>query len=130
MMKNFFTTIIIFAIVSSCKAQLMQTVNDADKIQANKDFYVGKQFKTLLQDIKPQIICYVAHFDSDSKKDGVRLAFLPLGKYFSRMGSKTSKPTTIGVVFQDIIAFNNIIKRQQNRKLDNGVIGLPEQSSH
>lgn len=40
---------------TSCKAQLVQTVADAKKLEIGKDKFIGKPLKDLLKEIKPPI---------------------------------------------------------------------------
>lgn len=40
---------------TSCKAQMVQTVNDAKKLEINQDEFVGKPLSNLLRQIKPKI---------------------------------------------------------------------------
>ncbi|MGN6352089.1 MAG: hypothetical protein ACTHLB_01800, partial [Parafilimonas sp.] len=40
---------------TSCKAQMIQTVNDAKKLEIGKDKFIGKPLKELLAQIKPPV---------------------------------------------------------------------------
>ncbi len=50
-------SLIFFLIITgiSCKAQLVQTVADAKKLEIGKDKFIGKPLKDLLKEIKPPI---------------------------------------------------------------------------
>ncbi|MGN6212757.1 hypothetical protein [Parafilimonas sp.] len=57
-MKILFKTFL-FLFVSltafSCKAQLVQTVDDVKKLEVNKDRFIGKPLSSLFKEIKPEI---------------------------------------------------------------------------
>ena len=109
----------IISFVNSCNAQLMQTLNDANKIELNKDYYVGKKFKTILVDIKPKIESYSILPDpSYTKAGGVSLLFDTPARHFNRLSNAKTKdesPATIGVYFTDIDAVNKIIKNRRGQ---------------
>jgi len=48
-------TFFVFVTVISCKAQMVQTVDDAKKLEINQDKFVGKPLSNLLRQIKPEI---------------------------------------------------------------------------
>ena len=115
--KLFIITIILIVNINFCKAQLMQTVNDADKIQGNKNFYIGKPFRILLNDIQPSIISYIIRPDSSyTKIGGVSLIFLSTAEYMRKNSNAykaSERPTTISVYFDDVNAANQIIKNRR-----------------
>lgn len=45
----------VFLTAFSCKAQLVQTVNDVKRLEINQDKFVGKPLSDLLKQIKPEI---------------------------------------------------------------------------
>ena len=114
-------TIIYFCLIGSflvgCKAQLMQTLNDADKIQSNKDYYAGKRLRVLLNDVKPKIVGYSPLPDPTATKTaGLSLLFDTPTRHFNRMTNtknRDEKPATIGVYFTDIDAVNQIVKNRR-----------------
>ncbi|MFT4202458.1 MAG: hypothetical protein QM610_00975 [Chitinophagaceae bacterium] len=103
----------------SCKAQLMQTLNDADKIQSNKEYYVGKPLSVLLKDIKPKIITYSPLPDATATKTaGLSLLFESYPNHLRKTSDiKRGKdgPAVIGVYFTDIGAVHNIIKNRRGQ---------------
>lgn len=57
-MKFLIITTLIFLVFGSfsCKSQqIMRTLNDAQKLQSNKRFFIGKPLYTLLKEIAPEI---------------------------------------------------------------------------
>ena len=79
-MKILFKTFL-FLFVSltafSCKAQLVQTVMDAKKLEINKDKFIGKPLSSLLKQIKPQIKSVLVIPGSSEQLSTICFYFLP-----------------------------------------------------
>lgn len=73
-MKQILTilTFTLLLLTTSCHAQMMRTLNDAQKLKINEKEFIGQPLKTLLKEIKPEIKMVSAN---PSTSNQVRLGY-------------------------------------------------------
>ncbi len=103
-MKQLFKLLSIIFLIStaSCHAQkMMQTLSDAKKLEINKDKFIGKPLKVLLDQIGPKIKSAIGDPDDNSKTQTKIISFYFVDKkeFFSR-DRKGEKPTSISVILE------------------------------
>ena len=69
--------VFILITATSCRAQLVQTVMDAKKLEINKDKFIGKPLSSLLKQIKPQIKSVLVIPGSSERLSTICFYFLP-----------------------------------------------------
>ncbi len=104
-MKKIFFLAIFFTILigTSCRAQkMMNSVNDAIKLQDNKRQFIGKLFKKLLNQITPEIKYYYGNPDNKGESiAGTCIKFYFVSKEdYKKVNEDINKPTGILVCFK------------------------------
>src|ERR1044071_2247162 len=103
-MKQLFTLLtasfLLFA--ASCHApKIVQTIADVKKLEINKDKFVGKPLKLLLDQIKPKIKSAIGDPDDISRNRTKIITFFFIDKKeFLRRDGMGEKPTSISVVLE------------------------------
>ena len=100
-LHNFFAiSFLLFA--TSCHLQkIVQTIADVKKLEINKDKFIGKPLKVLLEQIKPKIKSAIGDPD-DISKDRTKIItfFFVDKKEFLRRDARGEKPASISVVLE------------------------------
>jgi len=100
---HFWTSALFFLLATtSCHAQKMvQKTSDAKRLEINKDKFVGKPLKVLLDKIGPQIKSALGNPEdkSDIRLNHISFYFVDKGEYYSRK-SKGEHPTIINVTLK------------------------------
>ncbi len=82
---------------TSCKAQMIQTVNDAKKLEIGKDKFIGKPLKELLAQIKPPVKRMAAIPGGTTSASHIFLYFLTDSSYHQYIDQTGKTPTRIDV---------------------------------
>ncbi len=88
---------IIFTFNTSCYAQLMQTLNDAQKLKENKGSFIGKPLVTLLKEIKPEIkVAFVETDRADGAWSYIMFKFIDSTQFYKyKKGGKAPLGITV-----------------------------------
>lgn len=76
------TLLLILLVSCTGRAQMIKSVDEIDKLDTNKSYFIGKSIKHLLSEIKPEI--KMAKFvpkGSGSSRNTITFFFIPLNKY-------------------------------------------------
>jgi hypothetical protein len=100
--------VVIFLLTGNyCSAQKMvQTISDVQKIEINKEKFIGKPLKNLLKEIAPQIKVYLLKPGSTpgagttEEVGNISFAFVETTEYFDKV-SKGHRPVTILVYLKE-----------------------------
>lgn len=100
--------IILLLAATSCHAQkLIQKVSDTKKLENNKEQFIGKPLKVLLDQIAPKIKSAIGNPDNVSKEQTTTIIFYFVEKKeFVSRDKRKEKPTRIGVVLQKTLNKN------------------------
>jgi hypothetical protein len=106
---NIFLVAFLFAITSCNTQKLVLKVNDAKKLETNKDKFIGKPLKNVLSEIKPKIKFVYGNPENTwaGATGGTYFAFSFINKEDFKKRFK-DKPTHITIRFQ--------LEKQNNRK--------------
>jgi len=109
-MKYLLITLTAFFIANHSQAQIVQTVNDANKLETVKQFFINKPLKKLLQEIKPEIkfagIDYLA--DSEDAYRNITFKFIDFDWAVNRnLRPNMPLPVTIIVYIKEKFDWND-----------------------
>ncbi|WP_156522641.1 hypothetical protein [Arachidicoccus ginsenosidimutans] len=102
-MKTNLVYVLCFAFITvttSCRAQLMQNLNDAHKIADNKNQFIGKPLKYLLREIKPDIKMVIPGEGNNYKPSSFSFLFITK-KQYEEYSTKKATPLTIKVMVKE-----------------------------
>lgn len=102
-MKNTIASLItLLFLISSCNAQLVKSIQDSKKLMTHKEEFVGKSFKYLLNNIRPDIKYIYGKPDNERPSASgtyITLFFIPKGNFRDSLKNE-KRPTSISVTFQ------------------------------
>ena len=102
-MKNTLTFLLtLLFLVSSCNAQLVKSIQDSKELMIHKEEFIGKSFKYLVDNIKPNIMFIYGKPDNEypsASGSYIKLFFVPKQEFVNRKAIE-KEPTGIAVTFQ------------------------------
>lgn len=118
-MKILFKAFLIFFVffyAFSCKAQLVQTVDDVKKLEINKDKFIGNPLSNLFKEIKPEIKRVRFIPGSPGGLGTLYLSFLPDSSFRKFWNEKGRSPAEIRIrVEEHGIGWDNSSRPQDHR---------------
>jgi len=101
--------IFLIAFNCSCRAQMVQTIADAKKLEINEKQFTGKPLKTLLQEIKPEIK-RVAVSPGGKEFSSFFVFYFQTKQDFIKSRDEGKQPTSIRVYVKDSIDYKDFDK--------------------
>jgi len=101
MKSSIYTITILLVLLVSCtgRAQMVKTVDEIDKLDSNKSYFIGKDFKHLLSEIKPEIkmVKFIPGVPG-RKPSSIILFFIPVNKYDQYQREHIQEPSYVRVI--------------------------------
>ena len=95
------TLTILLILLVSCtgRAQMVKTVNEIDKLDSNKSYFIGKDFKHFLSEIKPEVkmVKFIPGVPG-RKPSSIILFFIPVNKYKQYRRDHIQDPSYVRVI--------------------------------
>ena len=96
------TVLLILLVSCTGRAQMVKSVDEIDKLDSNKSYFIGKSIKYLLSEIKPEI--KMAKFVPGTpgiSTSSITLFFIPVNKYKKYAKEHKQEPSYIRVIVKE-----------------------------
>jgi hypothetical protein len=93
------TILLILLVSCTGRAQMVKSVDEIDKLDSNKSYFIGKSIKHLLSEIKPEIkmVKFIPGVPG-RKPSSIILFFIPVNKYKQYQKEHIQEPPYVRVI--------------------------------